>query len=311
MRDDGNKPRHEVLLMSKFRPLLAAQIETEDQLSLLQYPLIASPKVDGIRVLIHPELGPVTRSLKAVHNRHIYSILNKPELYGLDGEVCVGPNAGPGVFARTTTAVMSYDGEPQFTYHVFDDFTSPTDPYHARLVSTRIKTIKSNHPNVEVLESVRVIDPEEILIYEQSCLELGFEGIMLRHTHGHYKFNRSTFTQQILLKLKRFKDDEATITGFQELLRNRNAPTENHLGLTDRSDHKANMEPAGTLGSITVAHVSFGVFSIGSGFDAALRDHIWANRDAYVGKQVNFRYQEVGVVSLPRFPIFKGFREIE
>lgn len=295
----------------KFRPLLAAQIESSDQLNLLQYPLIGSPKVDGIRVLIHPELGPVTRSLKAVHNRFIFRELNKPELIGLDGEICIGSNSGPGVFARTTTAVMSYDGEPEFTYHVFDDFTSPMDPYHARLVSTRKKVVQAQLPYVEELESCRLINPEEVVIYERNCLEFGFEGIMLRHTHGHYKFNRSTFTQQILLKLKRFKDSEATVSGFQELHRNQNEQTQDILGLSDRSAHKAGMVPADTLGSLIVTNETFGEFAIGSGFDSALRMEIWQKRDSYLGKTVTFKYQEVGIVDKPRFPIFLRFRGAE
>lgn len=295
--------------MSKFRPLLAATIEDVDQLNLLEYPLIASPKVDGIRVLIHPQEGPVTRSLKSVRNKHIFDQLSLDLLVCLDGEICAGPNSGEGVFARTTTAVMSEAGTPEFTYWVFDDFSRPEDPYHARLVSAKKRSLLADLPYVKELESVNLLDPEEVLHYERQCLEFGFEGIMLRHALGHYKFNRSTFTQQILLKLKRFKDDEATIIGFQELYRNQNAQTEDRLGLSDRSSHKAGMVAADTLGSLIVRNETFGEFAIGSGFDDALRMEIWENRFAYLGKTVSFKYQEVGIVDKPRFPIFKGFRD--
>src|SRR5579859_1127689 len=122
--------------MSKFRPLLAAPIDDESQLSLLQYPLIGSPKIDGVRVLVHPEVGPCTRSLKAVHNEHIRRMLHKPEYMHFDGEVVIGEHHGEGVFARTISAIQSYDGEPKFTYWIFDDFEHPDAHYRIRLNHT-------------------------------------------------------------------------------------------------------------------------------------------------------------------------------
>lgn len=291
--------------MSKFRPLLAATIESEDQLGLLQYPLIASPKIDGIRVLIHPEVGPCTRSMTKVANKYIYDTLNVRELQGFDGEIVVGENSGLGVFARTTGAVRSFDGAPDFTYWVFDNFSEPTKPYHIR----HTRTYEFPHLRTKVLEHRRVTKPEDVLNYERECLERGFEGIMLRHPQGIYKFNRSTFSQQILLKLKRFEDGEARIVGFEELLRNQNEAQKNALGLTDRGSHKAGMVAAGTLGALKVWHPTFGDFSIGSGFDSALRLEIWQNQTAYNGKLVTFKYQKVGIQEKPRFPIFKGIRD--
>jgi DNA ligase-1 len=299
-------------MTSKFRPLLAAPIDDDSQLDLLQYPLIGSPKVDGIRVLIHPEVGPCTRSLKPVHNTYIRELLNNPTFYGLDGEICVGAHHGPGVFARTTSGVMSFDGYPNFTYWVFDDFLEPQLPYTFRHEKALTKvTTPANEPKVLALEWVELHNKTEVLEWEKIYLEWGFEGIMLRHPATHYKFNRSTFHQQILLKMKRFKDDEATIVGFQELERNDNPQERNALGLAERNDRKAGMVKADTLGALLVDHPQWGTFSIGSGFDANLRDEIWCNQDKYRGRRVTYKYQEVGVVDKPRFPIFKGFRPNE
>ncbi len=58
-----HKETHLVNSPKLFRPLLAATIENNEQLGALAYPMIASPKVDGIRIVVHPALGPVTRSL--------------------------------------------------------------------------------------------------------------------------------------------------------------------------------------------------------------------------------------------------------
>lgn len=298
--------------MNKFRPLLAAPIDDESQLKLLHYPLIGSPKIDGVRVLIHPDLGPVTRSLKPVRNHYIWERLNQPSLHWLDGEVCVGANSGEGVFARSISGIQSYEGEPLFTYHVFDSFLEPRKPYKDRLANVSLRAAEFPQPNaVSALEFEWLDNVDAVIRYEKECLEQGFEGIMLRHPMGIYKYNRSTFNQEILLKLKRFKDDEATIVGFEELYHNQNEQVEDERGYADRSSHKAGMVPGGTLGAIIVSHQKFGEFSIGSGFDSSLRMEIWSRRDYYRGKRITFKYQEVGVVDKPRFPIFKGFRPQE
>jgi DNA ligase-1 len=298
----------------KFRPLLAAPIEDDTQLQLLGYPVIGSPKVDGIRVLIHPDHGPVTRSIKRVGNDHIWRLLNDELFHYLDGEVTVGANCGPGVFSRTTGAVRGQSGIPDFTYWVFDNFAQPTREYQLRLRDTEelVKNIKGRgFKYVELLESRQLNNQDDVLAYEKECLERGFEGIMVRHMRGIYKYNRSTFPQQILLKMKRFQDDEARIVGFEELYRNRNEQTRDNLGLADRSSHQSGMVAANTLGALKVYSPKFGDFSIGSGFDTTLRDQIWRDKDSLYGKAVTFKYQQIGTEEKPRFPIFKGFRAQE
>ncbi|KKL60017.1 hypothetical protein LCGC14_2209470, partial [marine sediment metagenome] len=52
------------------RPMLAATVAYDD-LEKVEWPVLCSPKIDGIRCLIHPELGPVTRSFKPLPNEHV------------------------------------------------------------------------------------------------------------------------------------------------------------------------------------------------------------------------------------------------
>jgi len=296
-----------------FRPLLAATIEQDKDLLKLEYPLVASPKVDGIRVLCHPIHGPCTRSLKAVPNVHIRTLLTDPWLHCLDGEITQGPIAAIDVFNRTTSAVMTQSGEPEFTYWVFDDFTTQTQPYIERLVAAKSRVMRADLSYVKPLPSEFVENPEDVLEAEREHIAAGFEGIMLRHKSGPYKWGRSTLKQQTLMKLKRFCDAEAEIIGFEPLLRNTNEATRNILGLTERTSHKAGKVQAETLGNLLVRDLSgrFAEFSVGSGFDQELRDIIWSNRDSYRGQIITYKYQNCGVVEAPRFPIFKGFRQAE
>src|ERR1700733_10185662 len=73
-----------------FRPLLSAKIEDEADFLKLKFPLIVSPKIDGIRVIVL-ERSAVTRKLKEVPNRSIHRRLNMcPKAWDLDGEITFG-----------------------------------------------------------------------------------------------------------------------------------------------------------------------------------------------------------------------------
>lgn len=286
-------------MTNPFRPLLAATIKDHSDLERLTYPMIASPKLDGIRCLIHPELGPVSRKLKPIPNWHIRTTLSQPALHGLDGEIISGAS-----FTETTSNVMSQDGKPDFTYFVFDDFTDPSKPYRERLAS-----LTSQHPNVKVLDHWIAETISDVLEFEGYSLACGYEGLMLRAPNGHYKFNRSTFNEQILLKLKNFIDTEATVIGFEELERNNNEAKSNELGHTERSSSQSGKVKMNTLGSLVVTCPDFDIqFKIGSGFDQATRLDIWNNRGSLLGSTVKFRYQDIGIKDRPRFPTFLGFR---
>jgi len=304
---------------AKFRPLLAAPIETEEDLTKLKFPLIASPKVDGIRVLIHPELGPVTRSLKSVRSRLVYGALKHPDNIFLDGEVTAGLRSASNVFNRTTQCVMAEDGADDFTYWVFDYWVQPDRPYLNRWME-RTADFRAPDENMWMLdERVRILpwtmveSPEDILQAEEEYLAEGFEGIMLRDPNKGYKFNRSTVKEQTLLKLKRYIDAEAIIVGVEPRLRNHNPQERDAFGLAKRSSHQAGQVVDDACGRLVVQDCSgrFGQFSIGSGFDEAQRIEIWGRRDDVIGSRINYKYQEVGVVDAPRFPIFRGFRPAE
>lgn len=281
------------------RPMLAATIKSDTDLTILPYPLIASPKLDGIRCLIHPEFGPVSRKFKPIPNTFIREFLNQPKFHGLDGELIVGST-----FNETTSAVMSSHGEPDFTYWVFDHFIHQHQPYSIRCAHL------IQHDRVKILESKIVIIPTEVLLYEMTCLGNGYEGIMLRSPSAPYKFNRSTFKEAGLLKLKRFTDAEGEVVGVEELERNNNDAKFNNLGYTERSTHQANKEGANMLGALILKSPLFDLeFKVGTGFTEYDRITFWSKRDTLIGKTAKFKYQDIGVKDRPRFPVFLGWRE--
>ncbi len=72
----------------------------------------------------------------------------------------------------------------------------------------------------------------------------------------------------------------------------------------------ASIVGAGTLGALVC--ISKGIqFSMGSGLDDKTRQEIWDNKQKYVGKYVTFKHFMVGAVDSFRFPVYKGFRDID
>jgi len=296
--------------MSQFKPLLAATLTT-DEFPNVQYPVMGSPKLDGIRVLILNGI-PVTRSLKPVRNKYVQSILAKPEFEGLDGEILVGDPSDPMAFRDTTSGVMAEAGESDFTYYVFDDVRGTDIGFLQRYRALEVRVAQLNHPRIKLVKHEMIGQSEELVCYEADQLELGYEGVMIRSLDGPYKYGRSTLKEGTLLKVKQFREDEATIIGFVERMKNCNEQTRDLLGNAERSSHKENMMPEGTLGAFRVLCDLFhDEFTVGSGLNDAERQKIWDNQSEYLGKTLKFKHMTYGGYNQPRFPIYKGIRDKE
>lgn len=303
-------------MTKQFKPLLSATLEPQDVHKLV-WPVLASPKLDGIRAIVKDGVI-VSRNLKAIQNKHVLALLSRPDLSGMDGELIVGLATDPKCFRNTSSGIMSEDGQPDFKFHVFDvvpeqfGYAVDTQFYNRfQLLSEKVLQIAKEVPElsgkVVRVEHEVIRNEKELAAYEQNMLERGYEGIMIRSFHGVYKYGRSTFKEQILLKLKRFKEDEATVIGFQERMHNANEATTNALGETERSSHKENLVGRGDLGALVIEYKGHKL-TVGTGFDDATRKEIWDNQSKYMGRFITIKFFEYGEYEVPRFPVFKGFR---
>lgn len=296
------------MTIEDFRPLLAATVD----LNKVKFPCYVSPKLDGIRVLGMNGKA-MTRSLKEVPNRFIQSVFASGIYDGLDGEIIVGPANAPDVYRVTNSAVMSRDGDPDFTYHVFDRWDLQYITFATRYKNLEVlccppKVVGLNR--VGLVPQVKVHDLAGLLEVEAQWLEAGYEGVMGRSIDGAYKYGRATMKEGILWKLKRMSTSEAVIVGVAELERNLNEAKLNELGYTERSTAKDGMAGGGTLGALLVRDIETSVlFSIGTGFTSDERDAIWVNRRSIVGKIITYNHFSIGNYDKPRFPSFKGFRD--
>jgi len=294
--------------------MLAAAIRPSkgETLERLRYPLLASPKLDGIRLLCHPEKGPVTRKFIPLPNHYTRKLLGHEVYRYLDGEIIMLDSSGkPLPFNSIQSAVTTFAGEPQIQYWVFDYFAHPDEDFKSRysaLTCNDWGEEEDPHGIIKVVEHLVVNDADEVRELASKWINDGFEGLVLRDPNGVYKSGRSTFKEQGMVKYKEFTDAEGVIIDFEELIHNQNEQERDEFGLAKRSSEKVGMVPAGTLGAL-ILQTQWGVLRVGTGFDAGLRDDIWANRGTYLGRTVTFKYQTHGMQDLPRFPVFLRFRE--
>lgn len=284
--------------MATFRPMLAV-VATD-----IHYPAYASAKLDGVRCVMQDGVA-LSRTLKPIPNAHIQAAL--AGLHGLDGELIVGEPGRVDVYTRTVKGVMSREGEPDFMFYVFDSFKHPDIPF-----SQRIHDLPGvlHNPHCTMLEHITVLNEEQLNNYERTTLAKGFEGVIIRSLDGRYKYGRSTAKEGYMLKLKRFADSEAVITGVYCLMQNMNAAEIDTLGLTKRSHHVGNMATTETLGALRVKDCVTGVeFGLGTGFTATERVEIWEQRHKLIGSLVKYKHFPVGAKDAPRFPVWLGFRD--
>jgi len=296
--------------MEIFRPLLASTLTDP---TILSFPAAVSPKLDGIRCLVVAG-QPLSRNGKLIPNNYIRSKIGHQVFHGLDGELVVGEPNGADVFNRTSSGVMSHDGEPAFTYWVFDNFIYPNAMFAQRYDMLRIfnETKSESHtPFIRLLPHRVIHTLNELAEYEKEMLAAGFEGIMIRDPQGPYKNGRSTPRDGLLRKLKRFRDGEAMVTGIEEGVTNLNPATLDDLGFTTRSTHAANMLGAGRVGTILGRDHSLQQdLRISPGkMTHAQRQKYFQMPHMIIGREIKYKTFDYGAIDAPRFTTFQAFTD--
>jgi DNA ligase-1 len=303
------------LIPQGFKPNLAATLTKPE---LIQFPVWASPKIDGIRCVVFGGVA-YSRSLKPIPNPKVQTFFSRyrNELDGLDGELVVGRATDPNCM-QNSMAVMSKSNplDEGFTFYVFDavlpnvefwersDYVyskvAPWERPHMAAFIDRVKTVPQH-----MCTRMEMLDEKEAM-----WLAEGYEGMMIRDHCGLYKHGRSTEREGGLVKVKRFVDAEAVIVGFEEEMKNENEATKDATGKTERSTAKAGLVGKGTLGALVVERGGVR-FNIGTGFTASQRRELWEGKSQLLGRLVTFKHFDHGTVDAPRHPVYKAFRHIE
>ena len=225
--------------------LFKVMLATDAELDKLRFPLLASPKLDGIRAYVRDGVV-YSRSNKPIPNKWVQGQFK--HLEHLDGELIVGSPTSHTVYRDTVSHVMARDKENfAITFYAFDYVRDLDDRFQNRLVYIT----KYTGPVIVTLHQEVIHSLDSLLSYEEAMLNHGYEGLILRDPDAPYKMGRSTVKEGYLLKLKRFVDAEAVVIGFEERMHNGNEATVSELGRTKRSSHKAGKSGRGDLGAIT------------------------------------------------------------
>ncbi len=253
----------------------------------LRFPLLVTPKLDGIRCLKINGVA-VSRTFKPIRQQFIAQTIEFYCPWNVDGEIII-----PGKkFNEISSIVMTNSDEVvEFQYWIFDYVKdAASKKYCDRIIDLMDMPVMDNGKFIVKLIPVCINNLQELDQYEEQCIQEGYEGICIRSPTGPYKFGRSTEKEQYLLKIKRFKDREAIVLGYEEAI-------------------SVEGDPKDTLGAIYVKDYEEGwEFKIGTGFDGTIRSEIWNNKEKYLGAIIKYKYQPHGVERLPRFPVFLGFR---
>lgn len=290
-----------------FKPLLAATLESIEALHSLDE-LMVSPKLDGFRCIIYNGQA-VSRNLKPIPNLYIQKQLHGlPN--GLDGELIVGePNIGQ-VFNRTSSGVTSVEGEPDFTFWIFDH-AFINDTFEWRLEGVR-QTLRDHvYKPVRMVPHAKVHSLPSIQAHEEHFVSDGYEGIMIRRASGRYKQGRSTHNEGILWKLKRFVDGELLVTSIVEGQSNQNPATRDATGAIERGTKAEFMVPNGQVGTIIGKDLATGqIMEISPGkMTHDKRQYYFQHPQELAGKIVKYKAFAYGAVDAPRFATFQGFRD--
>lgn len=254
-------------------PMLAAAVAGP-----LRFPLLATPKLDGVRCLVRDRAA-VTKSGRPIPNHHIRSWIETHCPDGFDGELIV-PGAG---FHATAQAVATAAGTPAFEYHLFDFvIDDPDEPYALRMEELdRLECLVSPNHTRKLLP-IEIRDQAALDAFEARCLAAGFEGVILRDAAAPYVAGATTARSQWMLKLKRFLDDEAVIVGAEP----------------GRGE---------CLRALRVLWRGI-EFAIGTGFSHVQRAELWAARQSLAGQLVKFSYQPRPGQAAPSSATFLGLR---
>tara|TARA_R110002094_G_scaffold220250_1_gene192823 strand:+ start:53047 stop:53976 length:930 start_codon:yes stop_codon:yes gene_type:complete len=302
------------------KPMLAGKAPAD--LADLTYPLLASPKLDGIRCVMIDGKA-LSRTFKPIPNDYIRNWCELHLPSGFDGELCL--RDWTALFRDVSSAVMRKSGEPDFTYAAFDYVETSLELGFAkryynleREVYDRIENTRSAGKHLFRVRHWHIETVEELRELHNKFMVQGFEGTMVRSIDGAYKCGRATTKQGTLLKIKPMDDEEAAIIGFEEQMTNNNVAELDAFGRTKRSSAKGGKVPNGTLGKFRCRFLRDGVefpCGTGLGLDDALRSEVWGNKDEFMGKIIKVRHQPDPGGRLdgqkPRIPIFVGFRNME
>lgn len=288
---------------------------TEEALRFLDYPVLVSPKMDGLRAL-GAKRQLLSKTLAPFRNEAMQYLAESGMFAGMDGELVAGSPSGDDVLRRSYSAFMSSAGEPDWYYWVFDRWDMPDTGFASRYDAAQrsvAAAAKRLGPRVRVMPQYRCDSPVAVLKQEEHALAEGYEGLMVRSMFAPYVPKRCTVKSGYLLKLKRFQDGEALLLYVEEAVSNANEAKVLGDGSTRRGRSAAGRSTGnGLAGSVVGIDTKTGVEVKASTARLTAEERLELLRiaDELAGESPLFTYRRFGSGDgAPRFPVFHSLRD--
>jgi ATP-dependent DNA ligase len=296
----------QVLFPPSFKPMkgepITVQAGTKTSIERVNFTtrrMVMSIKMDGVRCLLQ-DAGSRCWSGQMIElpNEHLHEMV-KPLPSGIEFETMVlGGDYQKGNFGKhlpfsdVQSAVMKRSGKPSYVFYIFDVWNHWTATYEERLEMLEYtQKVQGWDPLLyRILPQIHCQSPDYVTLHGQKSIASGYEGLILKDLDACYKFGRSTFREQIMLKWKPYKDATARVVGYFEEI--------------DDSGR-----PKGRLGALLLESPLWTErFRCGSGFNHKEREYYWSIRHTLNEWDCDFKYQESGTKDVPRTPIFRHLR---
>lgn len=291
-------------LVPVFSVMLAKKIDEDYE---WVFPKLAEAKYDGERTIAICQNGKVlylSRSGKVAS--HCDGLFDN-DLIALEKEyrspIVIDGERYAGDFTTTMNAKKEGKSKAKDAMRLFAfDFMSLTEWQNQHCESTQLERRKVleillnkiNSKKIHLSKGKIVNSYAEVKDYYNEALKEGFEGLIIKEPNGLYEWDRSKNWN----KWKPLLDLDGVVVGIY----------------AGRPGSKYEF----TLGGIQVEGEDENgkkfTTNIGSGFSDEMRDEIFSNADAYIGKTVQFEGQELSKAANSeyysvRFPVFVRFRD--
>jgi DNA ligase-1 len=182
------------------------------------------------------------------------------------------------IVSITSRTVNLHEDYTRISYHCFDVVSEEIQIKRLSFIN-KLKD-KSEWIKISPVHICYSLD--EVLKAYDSIIELGYEGIIVRHWQAPYVRKRST----LVMKFKPKKEDEYEIIGTVE-------------------EVSIDGVPKDTLGALVCKSGDGNIFNVGTGFTEERRKELWEGRDFIIGQMAQVKYQHITTGNrVPRFPVF-------
>ena len=265
-------------------PMLAHKYS--DYAHKIQWPAIASVKIDGIRVIIDIKDGIAKCTSRTgteiVNLDHITDeLLTLGADITLDGELYSNELSFNDIVSVVRKTKSKDERMYKIFFYAFDIVDDNT--YHERVVALDLLLVGLKNSKIVPWKIIKTED--HLFRWHKENVKAGQEGTMVRNLASLYQPNKRSYD---LLKLKEFIDEEFEIIGYKT--------------------GKGKFKYIPTFSLVTKDKKTFEAVPKGTEEE---RSQYLANAHSYIGLMATVRYFEITEDGVPRFPVMVAIRNYE